>query len=308
MIVMALSLTSPALASGWECEQCCKQEGLSGCPTRMRVYGDGSRAVREGPAWRIKGLWFIDCEQGVYFEEGATAAISEAPRPGEVIRLASPPSTIRCFQQTCADQLPQGACIVEHQDAIFRVVRCDDAEQLSREEMLRPTTRSQTTQPATRNTPTGHTPLPPIERRLDGLLLIPEPPTQRCQTSESVAGFANQRLVMGDAARLLGHLEEAIQEYTAAIAMDRCNVGGWAALGMAALSGGRLSEARAALRIAVNIDPKHYGALTALGETEERLGQHTDAAAAYQAALQAMPGHPPAARGLTRTQRAARIP
>lgn len=303
MIAMALSLTAPALASGWECEACCQSAGLAGCPTRLRLYGDGSRAVREGPVWRVKGLWFLDCDQGISFEEGSTVAVSEAPRPGEILRLASPPSTVRCFQQTCADQLPQDACIIEHQDSIFRLVRCSDQQQLSSEEMRRPRATAQRAQtPAPRSATRQPSALRPIERRLDGPLVLPEPPTQRCQTSELVAQEADRRLVMGDAARVTGDLEEAIQEYLAALAMDRCSVNGWSALGMAALSGGRLSEARVALRIAVNIDQSHYGAMTALGETEERLGQNAAATAAYQAALRANPSHAPAMRGLSRVQ------
>lgn len=307
--MMALMLSAPphAAASGWACEDCCRAEGLAGCPTRVRVYGDGSLAVKEGTVWRVKGLWWLDCDAGISFEPGATVVVSEAPRDGEVLRLASPPATVRCFEQACGQVLPHNACIIEHQGDIFRLARCDDSQPLTGPEMYVPrsTTAPQPRQgaasTATATAPVA--PLPPLTVKLAAPIELPEAPSGRCQTSALVAEEATRRLVMGDAARVSGDLDEAVHEYLAAITMDRCSVNGWAALGAAALGGGRLQEARAALQIAVRLDVGHYGAQTALGEVEERLGQRDRAEAAYRAALEARPGHEPAERGLARLGR-----
>jgi tetratricopeptide (TPR) repeat protein len=297
MMALTLSMARPAQASGWACEDCCREAGLAGCPTRARVYGDGSLAIKEGASWRIKGLWWINCDAPPTFDPGATAVISDPPRAGQIIRLASPPATVRCFQQVCADSLPHNACIIEHDEALFRLVRCDDQQPLSQPEMLRP---ALIVQPPPAPTVAVMS-LQPLGDGLVAPIELPQAPDGPCRTSEVVAAEAERRLARGDAARLAGALDEAVGEYLAAIAMDRCSVGGWSALGAAALGGGRLSEARAALRVAVSLDEGHYGALTALGEVEERMGQRTAAAAAYRAALSVRPSHEPAARGLART-------
>ena len=91
---MLLTLILPAAASSWQCEECCRDAGLAGCPTRVRVYGEGSEASREGAVWRVNGVWWLDCERGATFEPGATVVLDHAPADGEVIRLASPPETI----------------------------------------------------------------------------------------------------------------------------------------------------------------------------------------------------------------------
>lgn len=302
MALLLLSQSPTADASGWECEDCCRAAGLAGCPTRVRVYGDGSLAVKEGAVWRIKGLWWLDCDKGPSFDPGATVVVSEAPRAGEVLRLASPPATVRCFSQSCAPSLPHNACILEHQGDLFRLVRCDDQQPLTEREMRAPAAVTASTSATLASTTrTGEVaPLPPLSMKLTAPIALPAAPEGRCQTSALVAEEATRRLVMGDAARISGNLEEAVGEYLAAITMDRCSVNGWAALGAAALGGGRLQEAREALLVAVRLDGGHYGAQTALGEVEERLGQRQRAADAYRAALQARPDHAPAQRGLAR--------
>lgn len=300
---LLMTVVGAAQADGWECEECCKDAGMAGCPTRIRVFGDGSLAVKEGTIWRIKGLWFVDCDQGVTFDEGATVVVAEPPRSGEVLRLASPAQTVRCFEQSCAAQLPADACIVEHENELFRLVNCSSQEALTQGQMRTTSMVARTPrQPQLTQTTQPIEPLPPLEQTLTAPLSMPQPPPQQCNTSEVVSEEADRRLVLGDAARVSGDLHEAVQEYLAAVAMDRCSVNGWSALGMAALSGGLLNDAETALEIAVNLDDGHYGAWTALGEVRERQGMPQRALSAYEAALTVQPQHPPAMRAVARIQ------
>jgi predicted Zn-dependent protease len=105
---------------------------------------------------------------------------------------------------------------------------------------------------------------------------------------------------MGDASRALNQLDEAIPEYMAALAMDRCSAAAWAALGQTALQGGRPMEATRALQLATRISPKHYPAYAALGQALEHLGQTERASIAYAQALSIKPDYPPATDGLAR--------
>jgi len=292
--IIALLLSAPtAGASGWACEDCCREAGLAGCPTRIRVYGDGSLAVKEGPVWRIKGMWIADCDDGVRFEPGATAVTSTAPLPGEVVRLASPPATVRCFQQACQDALPEGACITE-QDGQFRLLRCADRGPLTRSALLRA--------PAPAAPPPPPPPLEPVASQDAPFSLpgVPAPGADCRPASAVVQQEAARRRAVGDSAQASGALEVAAREYLAAISMDRCSADGWSAVGALALAGGWLDTAKDALDVAVRLDARHVAALTALGQLAEQEGRAQAAVDAYQAALAAQPDHQPALAGLAR--------
>ena len=129
LILHTMMLTlGTAQADGYTCVECCRAEGLVTCPTRVRVFGDGSMATPEADGWRLIGVWSLDCDAGASFDSGGTALIADEPGAGEVLRGASPRSTVRCFAQHCA--LPDGACIRERDDR-FYLERCSDGEALS---------------------------------------------------------------------------------------------------------------------------------------------------------------------------------
>ncbi|MFT5683385.1 MAG: tetratricopeptide (TPR) repeat protein [Myxococcota bacterium] len=287
-------LFSSADAGVQRCIECCQEEGLAGCPTRLRVVGEGSEINREGAAWRVNGLWWLDCERGASFEPGATAVLGHSPSDGEIIRLASPPETVRCYSKHCG--VPPGACIFED-SGVFHLTRCADYQPLSAMEMSRAVL------------PAGSTaaqitadPLPSPTGSITVSLRLPDAPVSDCGTSEVVAEEARRRVSLGDIARSRSSLDDSVQEYMAALAMDRCSALAWAALGQTALQGDRPVEAIRALQIATGLQPDHYAAYTALGQALERLGQLDRASVAYARALSIRPDHTPATHGLARVQ------
>ena len=298
--LLALWLAVPAGHAGaWECKDCCREAGLAGCPTTLRVYGDGSLAEREGAAWRIKGMWRLDCEEGVRFDPGATAVVSETPRAGLVVRLASPAATVRCFEQTCP--LPGGACLLEDPGEQFRLGRCSDGQPLSAAEMLQPPVISSAAPRIAPQTPPPREVVPLPEPIALGLTLsLPAAPSAACEVAEVLRAESRKHVALGDQARVAGQWAQAAQEYQAALTLDRCDAPAWSALGLLALRGGQWAVARDALQVATRLDPESYRGLTALGEAQEQLGASRAAAAAYRAALMLAPDHAPAAWGLAR--------
>lgn len=298
MTAVLLALLLPTASAGAQrCVECCQEQGLASCPTRMRVVGEGSEISREGAAWRVNGLWWLDCERGASFEPGATVALDHAPSDGEIIRLASPPETVRCYSGHCG--VPAEACIVE--DAgVFQLLRCTDAQPLRAMEMRRasapaPPSAAPPLQPAV-------APLPEPTGRITASLSLPDAPVERCDTAPMVADEARRRVSLGDIARTRADLDGSLQEYLAALAMDRCSAPAWAALGQAALQGGRSAEAIRALQIATQLQPDHYVAYTAIGQAMERLGHLDEASIAYGQALSIRPAHTPATHGLARVR------
>lgn len=297
MTALLLALFLPTAEAGVQrCIECCQEEGLAGCPTRMRVVGEGSEISREGAAWRVNGLWWLDCERGASFESGATAVLDHAPSDGEIIRLASPPETVRCYSKHCG--VPAGACIFED-DGVFHLTRCADYQPLSAVEMSRAVLSSPGASSAQT---TAFEPLPSPTGSITTSLRLPDAPTGDCGTSEVVADEARRRVSLGEVARTRGDLDASVQEYMAALAMDRCSALAWAALGQTALQGDRPVEAIRALQIATGLQPQHYAAYTGLGQALERLGQLERASVAYARALSIRPDHTPATHGLARVQ------
>jgi hypothetical protein len=298
VITLLLSLTLPTATAGVQrCVECCQDAGLAGCPTRLRVFGEGSEVTREGGAWRVNGLWWLDCERGATFETGATVVLDHAPSPGEIIRLASPPQTVRCYSDHCG--IPAGACIFEN-DGLFSLARCADFQPLSAEAMSRWVLTS-----AARTAPATVSPLPAPTGSITVSLRLPDPPEREstCATVDVVVTEeARHRVSLGDIARSQNHLDEAVQEYLAALTLDPCSAVAWAALGQTALQGDRPVEAIRALQIATRLEPGHFAAYTALGQALERLGQLDRASVAYARALSIRPDHTPASHGLARVQ------
>ena len=262
----------------------------------MRVFGEGSEAVQEGAAWRVIGAWWLDCERGATFEPGATVVLDHAPTEGEILRLASPPETVRCYSKHCG--VPPGACIFED-DGVFVLSRCADYGALSAVEM------SRSVQPAASSAPESPASVPPLPGPTGTItvqLQLPDPPADDCSTSAAVAEESRRRVSLGEAAQARADLDEAVQEYLAALAMDRCNSLAWAALGQTALQGDRPIEAIRALQTATHLHPEHHTAFTALGQALERMGQLDRASVAYARALAIRPDHLPASHGLVRVQ------
>ena len=287
-------LISAATAGEQRCVECCKRAGLSGCPTRIRMYGDGSEQIREGAAWRVIGVWWLDCERGAAFEPGATVVLDHPPADGEILRLASPASTVRCYSQNCG--VPPGACVAEEGD-VFTLQRCTDGQPLSAVELSRGFVPAVPVRSAA--TPTV-APLPEPTGTITVSLRLPDAPEGTCSTAEAIVDEARRRVTMGDISRSQNRLDDAIPEYMAALAMDRCSAAAWAALGYAALQGNRPVEAIRALQITTRLSPQHHPAYAALGQALERLGQLDRASVAYAEALSIKPDYTPATDGLAR--------
>ncbi len=298
MLTLLLTLLSPAQADAWSCQAWCRADGLAGCPTRIRVYGEGSTIKKEGASWRVLGVWWLDCDTGAAFDAGATVVLDHPPDAGEILRQASPAAAVRCFSQSCA--LPAGACVTES-SGLFQLIRCTDGQALSAAELAR-TTAAPATAPATAPSTAAVVPLPVLSGHITVDVRLPDAPTDACQSSASVQEESRKRVSLGDVARLHGELDEAVQEYLVALTLDRCSAYAWAALGQVMLQGSRPIEAIRALQIATTLNPQHYSAFTALGEALERMGQLDRAAIAYTQALGVQPGHLPASQGLARVQ------
>ena len=130
---------------------------------------------------------------------------------------------------------------------------------------------------------------------------LPEPPQWTpCSTADALRNESRRRVGLGDEARITGDDTTAMNEYLAALSLDRCNPLAWANLGDMALRAGQCSVARTALEVAVGLLPQHYAAVTNLGRCYERLGLTEDAAATYRQALRLQPGYLPASQGLER--------
>ena len=146
MLSLLLTL-SLSWAGGLECVDCCRAVGLAGCPTKLRVFGPGSLARRESDAWRVVGLWWLDCDDGASFDANATTALDHAPVDGEVLLAGNAPAGVPCFSQSCA--LPSGGCLLVTGDTGFRLGRCDDGTAFSALDLSRPFPRPAAPAPRT---------------------------------------------------------------------------------------------------------------------------------------------------------------
>jgi len=325
-ILGAMPWIGTAAADSSSCQECCKSRGLAGCPTKWRIYGEGSETSPESGGWRIVGVWSLDCENGAIFDGGATTMLVDHPKSGEFLRLASPPDTIRCFERNCA--LPVGSCIREDSSNTFYLVRCADGKALSsREYQTRPPTPTIRARPATEtpvvtptrviipNTDSDPAPVsattPPTQVAIGGQVRstqssrvsqieLPDPPPQECKTSDLLRAESRRHVDRGDVARQSRKSDQAVNEYKAAISLDPCNAYAWSTLGELAYDLKQPNQAIRALRVTTRLMPRHYGALTLLGLAYEQLGRTALAESAFQDALAIAPDHQPAQVGLKR--------
>lgn len=276
---------SLATAGGPECVDCCKDAGLVSCPTRTRAHGPGSHISKEAGAWRVSGLWWLDCDGSATYDDGATVALAQRPMAGQILRLATPGSAIACFARHCT--LPRGACLrAAANTGEFVLVRCEDNQMLTDADM-----RTQGQPPAVvAAPPTG----------LD--LTLPSPATQ-CAAGPALIQAAQAQVNSADSKLRTGQLAEAANTYRAALTIDPCSAGGWAGLGNVALMSGDNNTAIIALEAATGLKTQDAEAWVLLGRAQAAGGAKQDAIRAFEQALEISPDHPSA-----RTERDALLP
>jgi tetratricopeptide (TPR) repeat protein len=267
---------SLATAGSPECVDCCKAAGLVSCPTRIRIHGPGSHISKDAGAWRVSGLWWLDCDGGAAYDDGATVALAQRPMAGQVLRLATPESAITCFAQHCA--LPQSGCLrAAANTGEFVLVRCEDNQMLTEAAMR---TKGQSPVVAV---------APPI-----GLDLTLPPPATQCAAGPSLIKAANAQVNAADAKVRTGQLAAAANTYRAALTIDPCSAGGWAGLGNVALLSGDTNTAITALEAATGLKAKDPEAWVLLGRAQAASGAKQDAIRAFEKALEVSPDHPSA--------------
>ncbi|MCB9780173.1 MAG: tetratricopeptide repeat protein [Alphaproteobacteria bacterium] len=126
-------LGTPAHAGAKACQQCCSDAGLYSCPTRLRVTGVDSVVTPETGGHRVRGLWWLDCDEGAQFDPNATTVSVEAPQPGDILLLGSPSVTVECFLSWC--RMPAAGCIQERPGGGWALLRCTDGQPLTHAEM-----------------------------------------------------------------------------------------------------------------------------------------------------------------------------
>jgi hypothetical protein len=287
MLLMAeLLMAGAASASGPDCLDCCKQAGLVGCPTQIRVHGPGSHVSRESGAWRVSGLWRMDCDGGATYDDGATVALAQRPLAGQIMRLASPAVAVACFAQSCT--LPASGCIREAADTgQFTLVRCSDNQMLSETEM-----RARGTEPAAPAPTAAPPPTAPPPTATPGTLDLTLPaPATRCASGEALLEAAQTQVNSGAIRLQDGQLAQAANSYRAALTIDPCSAGGWAGLGAVALQSRDHTTAIQALKAATGLQPKVPSAWVLLGQAYHGSGQNDAAIEALDMALEAAPDH-----------------
>jgi len=280
-----------AMADGIDCVECCKEAGLVSCPTRIRAHGPGSHISRDSGAWRVSGIWWLDCDSGATYDDGATVALAQRPMAGQVLRMASPPSTVSCFAEHCA--LPQGACLrPAGETGEFALSTCTDNKMLTEAQM---STIGSAPQPAPEPTPPPPT---PVQAQATGALdLTLPPPATRCAQDDGLMGAANAQVAVGDAKINAGDLPGAANTFRAALTIDPCSAGGWAGLGKVALLSDAHEIATTALKAAGGLDSKNAETWTMLGKAHAALTNNAEAIEAFDKALEIDPGNPDAQTG-----------
>lgn len=278
-------LIATAWGDGYDCVDCCKENGLAGCPTRIRAIGPNTKIHREGGGWRTVGMWSLDCAGEVHFDDGATAVLGHEPRAGEVIRLASPPSTINCFRQHCA--VPRHSCIVnDKKSGTFFLLNCETSASLTATEMLVPGAI-----PVVSSAPVGPD------------LGLPAPPT-RCATDSAMIDAAQAQAATAHDKIAGGDPITGAKHYRAALSIDPCNGNAWMGFGLLNLNAGDANSARTALNTATRLVVGNSDAWAALGHAHVALGENTEAAVAFRQAIAIDPKHTVAIIGLNKIQSA----
>jgi len=330
------------------------------------MYGEGSVATAEGGAWRVLGVWFLDCSGQGRFERGSTAVVATMPVSGELLLASTAPEAFHCFTQGCS--YPEDACFDRMAEGRMRMVDCRDGAAMPASKLaqpgppppgsetiiavvghrplvvepvdasLAPTIPPPATSACCGNdsaglfghgdpprsavitqSPQGLDPgravsaAPPaldegLYRRGSGhqglyVLDVPEPPLSLdCGTSDVLRTESRRRVDAGNEALVRGELQQAIDEYRAALTLDPCNPYAWADLGSIALELDNAAAAALALSQAVEIQPRHYTAYSNLGLAYEALDQPDLAYEAFGVALSLRPHHQPAQQGRQRVE------
>ncbi len=93
-------------------------------------------ATAEGGAWRVLGLWFLDCAGQGRFEAGSTAVVSTMPVSGELLLAATPTQALHCFAQACS--YPADACFDTMAEGRLRLVDCRDGAAMPAAKLAQP--------------------------------------------------------------------------------------------------------------------------------------------------------------------------
>jgi hypothetical protein len=100
------------------------------------MYGEGSVAAAESGAWRVLGLWFLDCGGQGRFEAGSTAVLPTMPVSGELLLAATPAEAFHCFTQACS--YPENACFDQMTEGRVRMVDCRDGAPMPASQLAQP--------------------------------------------------------------------------------------------------------------------------------------------------------------------------
>ncbi len=133
--LLALTLAGAAMAADGECVACCRAAGLAGCRSTLKMYGEGSMAAPEAGAWRVLGLWFLDCGGQGRFESGSTTVVATMPVSGELLLAGVPPAAFHCFTQACT--FPESACFEVMAEERVRLVDCRDGAPMPASQLTR---------------------------------------------------------------------------------------------------------------------------------------------------------------------------
>jgi len=266
-VISFLFLITLAQADGLDCVACCKDAGMVGCPTRIKVHGDGSIVTREAGAWRVSGLWRLDCDTGAKYDDGGTLVMMDQPMAGQVLRLASPLQTVACFARHCT--LPQGACLQPRTSGEYALSNCTDNRMLTEAEMMI----------------TGQAPVATPSPSTGDVDLTLPPPATRCAEDAALLSAAQAQVYSADAKVGMGNFSGAADTYRAALTIDPCSAGGWAGLGRIATQTGAHTIAVEALETATSLRTHDAGAWAHLGQSYEALGRVSDAIRSYDQAL-----------------------
>jgi tetratricopeptide (TPR) repeat protein len=249
--------------------------------------------------------------------------------------VGMPDSAVRCFNQACS--LPaQGCLAIEPSSARSKnptwfLGHCEENRTLTDTEYTRPGNpgpigaravrigdRTLVAQPirgpsiigsrviGSSEAPSGQAPKTlrawgaPEQAHTEISLDLPDAPPANCSTPVPLQEESRRQVNLGDSANNGGDVQQAIDQYRAAISLYPCNGLAWAALGKVALSQYQFGLGVAALETATRLRPDHYGAFTNLGLAYEELGESQRAEQAFDRALDLQPGHPPALEGLRR--------
>lgn len=133
---------------------------------------------------------------------------------------------------------------------------------------------------------------------------LPAPAAEdRCTDSPTLRSESHRRVDIGNEALAAGRPQKAVDEYRAALTIDRCDAYAWAAIGGLALEQGRSDLAITAFQQTLRFNPRHYLAAARLGLAWERQGRLDLAVESFRRSLEIRPGFPEAAQGLERVGR-----